>query len=199
MHIRIALYMGFVALLMSNAPLRGLADDSCHQDCCQGCMVCKLVCTTKTIQAECYRCEHETICVPKPSKPCKTCRQPASQCDCRCKFVWTKWIPGCADLVCRKKLKKYVVTKEVPSFKWVVVPACQCNQDKDVTKPTPARAQLGDEFAVSDADIRQLTNRQAVPTLDADTGTLPTLNPATSKPVQIRLADALPEQPRKLK
>lgn len=160
MHRRTCLSFLVVALLLSNASGGGLSDRSCCDQPGERCnhgAVCKLVRTTKTIETVCYGCESEKICIPGPSQRCGTCRQQACRCDCRSLLVWTKWIPGCAQVVRRKTLKKYVVTKEVPSYKWVVVPACQCDAADDIAKPAPSGSQVGDELPATDDEIVSLT------------------------------------------
>jgi hypothetical protein len=55
----------------------------------------------------------------------------------------------------RKKLTKYVATREVPSYKWVVVPACQADSAAggDVVKAAPRNARLGDQYAVGNDEL----------------------------------------------
>ncbi len=170
MHRRTGLSLLSVALLLSIAPTPGFCGDSRDLNCCAppakcgGGGVCKLVCTTRVLETVCYGCECEDVCVPGPSRRCCTTCQQACDCDCRSMFVWSKWIPGCAKLFHRKRLKKYLVTKEVPSYKWIVVPACRCGCASDITKPAPPGSQLGDELPATDKEIASLTSaRRATP------------------------------------
>ena len=165
MHTRTYLSVLLFLLLLGDASTKGACDAPSDRSCCDpqcNCFVdgavCKLVCTTKIIETVCYGCESEKICVPGPSRRCETCCQQACKCDCRSVLVWTKWIPHCAEIVCRTKLKKYVVTKQVPSYKWVVVPACQCDVATDITKPAPRDSELGEELVATDDEIISLTS-----------------------------------------
>ena len=164
MHRRTCLSLLSVALLFSSASTQGFCGDWRDRNGCDqsakfgsGCAVCKLVCTTRIIETVCYGCACEEICVPGPSRRCCTIRQQACERDCRSMFVWTQWIPGCARLFHRKTLKKYLVTKEIPSYKWVVVPACRCDCASDITKPAPPGSKLGDQFPATNNEITSLT------------------------------------------
>ena len=97
-------------------------------DCCQHCgcqcecqKVCRLICETKKVTKPEYSCECEDFCVPGASDHCVT----YDECGCK-KHVFT---PNCATVRTRTKLVKKEVTKEVPSYRWVVekvCPACAC-------------------------------------------------------------------------
>ncbi len=158
-------FLLMVPFLLSDASAKDAAHDSCdRRGCghsCNSCdcgTVCKLVCTVKEIETVCYGCERGRVCIPGPSHRCQKCRQQACKCDCRSKLVWTEWIPGRAHVACRNTLKKYVVTKEVPSYKWVVFPNCRCDGEKDVIKSAPPGSELGDEFPAADDEIIPPTN-----------------------------------------
>jgi hypothetical protein len=46
------------------------------------------------------------------------------------RFVWTEWMPTRATMFTRHKLMKKTITKNVPSYKWVVedlCPHCEAN------------------------------------------------------------------------
>ena len=121
-----------------------LVAQSASARCCASCgcndapeKTCHLVKTVKTITITCYGCKCEDFCVPGRSKKCMThCEDGAcaKSCGCKtacscdhdpdCSFKWTEWIPGCAKMRTKKVLVKYEVTKEVPSYKWVVKAVC---------------------------------------------------------------------------
>lgn len=100
--------------------------------------VCRLVTEEKSVAITCWGCKCEDFCLPGPSKPgCERCELVCGTCDkCRDRnsvhaeptpFVWTKWTPGTAKIHTKKKLMKKIVTKKVPSHKWVVEDLCdQC-------------------------------------------------------------------------
>jgi hypothetical protein len=102
--------------------------------------VCRLVKEEKKVEIVCWGCKTEDFCLPGPSKPgCEHCEYVCDDCEEGTgpdaiqtkakKFVWTEWIPGCSAKVhTKKKLMKKVVTKKVPSYKWVVEDLCpQCD------------------------------------------------------------------------
>jgi hypothetical protein len=128
--------------------------------CCSHCgcedqceKVCRLVKEEKKIDVICWGCKCEDFCLPKPSSRCcehcemvcaedgKPC-DPESPCVKEKKFVWTEWIPGCgATMHTKKKLMKKVITKKVPSYKWVVEDLCkQCETKAVVVAPEPDAA-----------------------------------------------------------
>jgi len=110
----------------------------CQENCCK---VCRLVCEEKKVEVVCWGCECEDFCVPGPSKPgCKHCEIVCDECAADSKvhshakkFVWTEWIPGCAEIHTKKKLMKKTIVKKVPSYKWVVEDLC-----KDCEAKAPA-------------------------------------------------------------
>ena len=140
--------------------LVGLSQSATAGDCCCECgnsncgvrKVCRLVKETKKIEKICYGCECEDYCLP--GKSCKGCLNSESTCDdecgdcctkscdsCECKdhkpaccLCWFDWTPTCAKVKTRKKLVKYVVTKEIPSWKWKVEEVCAgCCPDNSCT------------------------------------------------------------------
>ena len=106
----------------------------CHAPCEK---ICRLVCEEKTVEIICWGCKCEDFCLPGHGKPgCKHCEVVCAECNEGCdaprakpkNFFWTEWIPGCAHLHTKRKLMKKVVTKQVPSYKWVVEELCgQCD------------------------------------------------------------------------
>ncbi len=112
----------------------------------RGDLVCHLVKSTKTVTKTCYDCTSEDVCVPGPSTKCKKHVEPADgKCNFLCNITWTEWIPGCAKMRTRNKLTKYIVKKEVPSYKWVVSKCCDgcktkiqsANVEPGIDVPTP--------------------------------------------------------------
>ncbi|MBI1900213.1 MAG: hypothetical protein HYS13_03730 [Planctomycetia bacterium] len=136
------------------------AGDDCGCADCQ--LVCKLVCTWRTVEVTCYGYKCEDFCMPGPSEKCQEHCEPIDKCDLLCHLRWTEWCPDCAAPYHRKKLTKYVVKRDVPSYKWVVVPACQCAAPAPGThaKRAPRDAEPGDEFPVTEAELRQLSEHQ---------------------------------------
>jgi hypothetical protein len=108
------------------------ANCGCHSSCNK---VCRLVCEEKKVEVVCWNTECEDFCVPGPSKPgCKHCEPACDECALHGKkFVWTEWIPGCAEIHTKKKLMKKTIVKKVPSYKWVVEDLC-----KDCEAKAPA-------------------------------------------------------------
>ena len=109
---------------------------------------CRLECTTKKITVTCYGCKCKDICLPcKSKKVCKHC-ETVGDCgkggDCcehnpLCCIKWTEWCPGGAKAKTVKQLVKYEVTKEVPSYKWVVDKGnWGCAAGGGVPAPAPA-------------------------------------------------------------
>ncbi len=146
-------------------PLLGLcatvaqAGDCCHRGNCG--MVCKLVCTTRTVEKTCYGYECEQVCIPGPSKKGEKHCQPAGKCHLLCRLRWTDWCAGCATPICRKNLTKYIAKREVRSHKWVVVPACCCKKGAagDSVKQAPTNAKVGDQYALTMEELRRLSTR----------------------------------------
>lgn len=118
--------------------------------------VCHLVREERKIEVTCWGCEVEHFCIPGPSKP--GCQHREVVCDVGAcdagsliaqprKFVWTEWLPGCATVHTRKKLMKRIVTKTIPSYKWVVEDVCrdcqsslvQVKLEADAVVPPPPR------------------------------------------------------------
>jgi hypothetical protein len=128
------------------------AEDCCcsHCGCNSQChKVCRLVCEEKKVDVICWGCKCEYFCLPRCSKPnwqhceevCSDCEEP---CDCTKpdaaakRFVWTDWIPGCATVHKRTKLMQKIVTKKVPSYKWVVedlCPTCEASVKSAAVEP----------------------------------------------------------------
>jgi hypothetical protein len=141
------------SLILLIAASRALAGGDCccaHCGCaCSGRKVCRLVCEEKKVDVICWGCKCEDFCVAGPSKPgCRHCEEVCGSCDqpCDCTtphakskgFTWTEWIPGRAKIYTKKKLVQKVVTKKVPSYKWVVEDLCpECEASCDVVAVAP--------------------------------------------------------------
>lgn len=121
---------------LARAGGHGCAHCGCEASCQK---VCRLVKEEKKVEIICWGCKCEDFCLPRPSSPCcehceTVCAEDGKECspDSPCvkpkDFVWTEWIPGCgARIHTKKKLMKKVITKKIPSFKWVVEDLCtQC-------------------------------------------------------------------------
>ena len=160
-----------------------LAQTAAAGDCCCQCgdncgvrKVCRLKEGTKKIEKVCYGCECEDYCLP--GKSCRGCLHSENNCeencDCNCDcdhghghckeckdqkpwccLEWFDWKPSCAEVRTRKKLIKYVVTKEVPSWKWEVEEVCSgccpgngctaMGDGMEVEVPTSEQVQQADE------------------------------------------------------
>ncbi len=141
------------------APLAVLASEAVcgHCGCDRGCVrVCRLVRETKEIEVTFWACCDEDVCVPGPA-----CRgrersvaievQGPQDGDCNCigclcqRLSWHRWSPGKATIKSRKKLYKKTVTREIPTYRWVVediCPACESRLaavtvDRKATIPPP--------------------------------------------------------------
>lgn len=97
-----------------------------HCGCQRNCKkVCRLECGKKKETKIEYASECEDFCVPGPSKKCGV----KVECDCKGRHRTIIWQPTCAKVYTRKTLVKKEVTKEVPSYKWVVEEyCCVCGQ-----------------------------------------------------------------------
>ena len=92
-------------------------DCCCHCGCQSNCSkVCRLVCEVTKVSKPVYDCECEDFCVPGKSDCCVVC----DECGNR-KKVYT---PTCGQVRTRTKLVKHVETKEVKTYKCVVVDLC---------------------------------------------------------------------------
>jgi hypothetical protein len=101
--------------------------------------VCRLVCEDKKIEVTCWGSVCEDFCIPCHGiRGCEHCEMVCGECDCnpdtpnaKAKpFVWTDWMPTKAVMFTRHKLMKKTITKNVPSYKWVVedlCPQCEAN------------------------------------------------------------------------
>jgi len=143
-----------LAVLVASAIRAHGADGCCaHCGCACSCQkICRLVCEEKKVDVICWGCKCEDFCVPGHSKPgCQHCEKVCGDCEdpCDCtkphakskNFVWTEWIPGCAKILTKKKLMQKIVTKKVPSYKWVVEDLCaQCAAAREASDATPVVA-----------------------------------------------------------
>ena len=153
-----------VAMLGIFASAASADDCGCESACGNG-KICKLQRTTKKIKVTCWGSETVDKCIPCPStKQCSHCEsvcKPKCGSCCKdrqfCKFSWTDWCPGSAKKITVKKLVKYVVVKEVPSYKWVVVDSSESGDDSAVlTKPAPPTARVGDRYTLTQAELDQI-------------------------------------------
>lgn len=155
---RVVLYRSLAVALATWIGLasRAIAGDGscahcgCHAECQK---VCRLVCEEKNVAITCWGCKCEDFCVPGHSKPgCRNCELVCQSCDekydphapiARPKnFVWTEWIPGCAQVHTKKKLMKKTVTKKVPSYKCVVEDLCSQCEAKSASAEIPLGASV---------------------------------------------------------
>ena len=124
-----------------------LAPAAQAQDCCQK-TICTLVKTTKKVKVVCYGCKYEDICIPGRAKKgcthgagCRDCAARGKSCSCdqkpNCKHRWTEWTSTTAKSKTRRVLVKYIVIKEIPSYKWVVVKPQPAGGESDVPPPPP--------------------------------------------------------------
>jgi len=108
-----------------------------HCGCDDGCRkVCHLKCDVKKETKIEYSVECEDFCVPcKSEKVGYECKCHTKHCLLGCKEVCCEkpvYEPTGAQIHTKKKLIKHEVTKEVPTYKWVVETlcddcACRCN------------------------------------------------------------------------
>lgn len=123
--------------------------------------VCRLVCSEKKITVTCWSCECEDFCLPGPSWPSgrnaevacadedSPCREPHPKL-----FIWSHWKPLTGPkLMTKQKLHKKIVSKKVPSYRWVVQDLCQdCEADVELT-PVPQGVMIPPAPAVEDAKV----------------------------------------------
>jgi hypothetical protein len=89
-------------------------------------------------------------------------------CPPRIEFCWYDWFAcGCAKPRTVNLLTKYQAEKEICSYHWEVVDAACCDcvtvdgkpvQNRDIYKPAPEDAELGDILAVSDEEWNELAS-----------------------------------------
>lgn len=152
-----------VAGIMQLMSAFGSACELCCAQCGQAeaqTKVCRLVCEEKRITVTCWSCECEDFCLQGPNWP--TCRHADVACedDGECRdphpklFIWSTWKPlTCPKLMTKKKLQKKIVSRKVPSYKWVVEDLCQaCESDVEVT-PVPKGVQIPPAPTVENAKI----------------------------------------------
>ena len=124
-----------------------LAPTAQAQDCRKK-TICTLVKTTKQVKVICYGYKCEDICIPGRAKKgctlgggCRDCAARGKSCSCDqkpvCNFRWTEWTATSAKSKTRKVLVKYVVVKEIPSYKWVIVKPQPAGGESDVPPPPP--------------------------------------------------------------
>lgn len=160
--VRILLMLACASALLSGDTR---ADTGCCEHC--GCRhkvkkVCRLVCETKKEKKAEYCCETEDFCVPGRSQRCGT----TCDCDGHRKPVWK---PTCARVRTKTKLVKKEVTKEVPTWKWVVEEICcdcQANLEHETAREVaenPAESAGGEVLAASvEEEIRDEARPESV-------------------------------------
>lgn len=127
--------LGFVFATRTSREALGASSlgGCCRCGCAEATQVCRLVCEEKKVQVTLWGVKDEDFCVPGPSRPvgkdCEMVGDPKENEKTPCyepkKFSWTQWAPsGCPTLFTKQKLMKKVVTKTVPSYKWVVEDLC---------------------------------------------------------------------------
>ena len=121
-----------------------IAGEGCCARC--GCVAscqktCRLVTEEKKVEVVCWGCKCEDFCVGCHSVPgcehrddvCGACDFPKGTGEVCTKphiFAWTEWKPPSrATVHTKKKLIKKVITKKVPSHKWVVEDLCSSCRD----------------------------------------------------------------------
>jgi hypothetical protein len=132
--------------LLTTVRTAAAAGGCCKCGCPQATKVCRLVCEEKKVQVTLWGVRDEDFCVPGPSKvgcrDCEVVADPKENDKTPCyepkKFSWTQWIPsGCPTMFTKQKLMKKVVTKTVPSYKWVVEDLCaECEKAAEKVHPS---------------------------------------------------------------
>jgi hypothetical protein len=97
-------------------------------ECCQHCgcqsgvrKVCRLTCEIKQVPETKYSCECEDFCVPGPAARCgHVCEADCNGCE-QCK---PNWVPQCASVYTRTKIKKTTIDSDKKVYKWVVEYVC---------------------------------------------------------------------------
>jgi hypothetical protein len=128
-----------------------LFGSTAHAQQCSKKAICTLVKTTKKVEVVCYGCKCEDICIPGRAKKgcthgggCRDCAARGKSCSCDqkpiCKFRWTEWTATTSKSKTRKKLVKYIVVREIPSYRWVIVKPEAAGGNSDVPPPPPTTA-----------------------------------------------------------
>jgi len=128
----------FATLVVALSTAWTIAQECCVTCGCATCIrkVCHVKCEIKKVPHTEYCCECEDFCVPGPSKKCgKECTVDCHGCE-KCK---TNWIPQCAEVYTRHKLKKTVTEKEEKTYKWVVETLCEGCASRCVTSEQQLR------------------------------------------------------------
>lgn len=141
------------------------AGDTCCTHCgceCECQKICRLECTEKKITSTCWTYKTEDFCVPGPSQPgCAHCDFVCEECneqdgfEAAAKFrFWREWTPSRWSVIyTKKKLMKKIVTKTVPSYKWVVEDLCPECEAGYKTVQVPAGAEIPPAPPLDDAKI----------------------------------------------
>ena len=118
-------------------------------DCCQRCgrncdchSVCRCVPFEKEVKVVCWGCSDTDICIPHASiRGCKHREDVCDKCEHGCcrnaGLVWWDWSPCGAKSFTRHKLMKKIVTRKIPSHKWVTEELCDACA-VDCAQPTPS-------------------------------------------------------------
>ncbi|QDU25213.1 hypothetical protein ETAA8_02760 [Anatilimnocola aggregata] len=136
----------FAAAIVAISTALTIAQECCVTCGCNVCIrkVCHVKCEIKKVPKIEYSCECEDFCVPGPSKKCGYECTPGCDGCSQCKV---NWVPQCAEVHTRHKLKKTTVDKEEKTYKWVVETFCeQCatrcvTSEKDLHKLQVASAE----------------------------------------------------------
>jgi hypothetical protein len=137
-------FSAILKLLLGLAALGSLAGSAIvGEGCCarcgrsgECCKICRVVYEEKKVEVTCWGLKCEDFCLPGPGAPgCRNCEEVCDFCDDAGKangidsapkrFVWTEWCPSWARIHTKKKQMKRVVTKTVPTYKWVVEALCE--------------------------------------------------------------------------
>ena len=169
---------------------------TCAQECCCSCgcltcirKVCHVKCETKKVPKTIYSCECEDFCVPGPSKKCGY----ECEVDCHgCEHRKINWIPQCAKVHTRNKLKKTTVDKEEKTYKWVVETFCEkcatrCVTTEEGLRQLQTQALAADMETTGKAEHLDSGVRPASFQLPALPGTSAALAPARSFRESFRL------------
>jgi hypothetical protein len=135
------------------------------QECCCSCgcvtcvrKVCHVKCETKKVPKTTFTCECEDFCVPGPSKKCGyDCEVDCHGCE-KCK---PHWIPQCAKVHTRHKLKKVVTDKEEKTYKWVVETFCEKCACRCVTTEAGLRQLQAQDLAAETESAEEAAALQA--------------------------------------
>lgn len=135
----------FVLILVAGVSIRSVSAGDCCQRCGRDCecrRVCHCVPFDKKVQVVCWGCSEKEICIPDPSiRGCEHREDVCDNCPHGCRrnhgIVWWDWTPCGAKTLTKRKLMKKVVTRKIPSYKWVTEDLCDACAS-DCAQPTPS-------------------------------------------------------------